>query len=86
MSSDYKDANLALMHKDIAYEIFSIFQRWLESSDTAEDVIADFQSQMQMTTQRLRPSSTQLLTEKVVPLRVNPDGTLQVIVSCYAVL
>ena len=65
-------------YKVLATEICSSIQRWVVSGDdTSEAVVADFQRNMGYSLQKIRDQQT-ATGAHVLPLRINPDGTLQV--------
>ena len=65
-------------YKVLATEICSSIQRWVVSGDdTIEAVLADFQRNMVHSVQKIRDQQT-ATGAYVLPLRVNNDGTLQV--------
>lgn len=67
-------------HKELALEICDNLSDWLLSrSDTAALVLSDFTANMDYSPQRLRDEPNPALGT-VVPIGLNPDGTLKV--SC----
>ena len=69
--------NLGNLHKEIAAEIYGALSSYtLWPTDTAEQVIVDFERYMSFASQRLRGESA--AGQSIIPLRVNKDGTLQV--------
>jgi hypothetical protein len=74
--------SLGELHKEIAAEIYGALSSYaLQHSDTAEQVIVDFERYMNFSPQRLRGEINAGHT--VTPLRVNKDGTLQVSTSYF---
>ena len=73
------------MFKIVASEIFQRFHHYLAATDSSSAVVEDFESQMLMMNQEqtLRGEETEgkRLKVRVTPLRVNADGTLQVVVA-----
>jgi hypothetical protein len=71
-------------HKEIAAEIFGALAAWLTrppgdaARDTADGVLRDFERDMDRSLQRLRGDVA--AGETVLPVRLNPDGTLRVTV------
>jgi len=69
-------------HNQLAVEIFEAFSAWIGSVDSARSVIDEFESQMDYSPQRLRntptDSAASSLGKEIIPLRINPDGSLQV--------
>eukprot|EP01038_Epipyxis_sp_PR26KG_P004046 gene4046-5788_t len=81
-------------HKELALEICQSFQKWLaDGSDSKENIINDFQENMDYSIQKLRSPINDVTEEanakedvdeeedeklKIIPLRINSDGTLQV--------
>lgn len=82
------------LHHEVAIEIFDAIKGWLNNIDSSAQIIEDFQQYMDFRPQRLRDSydvsstnmaetslegEVQSLRLEVVPLRINLDGTLQVL-------
>ena len=85
LSSSYDSSSLSTMYRDISEDVFRRIRSWVENGDSAEAVVADFQSQMLLNPQRMRPSSGgDGEGEAVLPLKLNSDGTLQVRLACVS--
>ncbi len=65
-------------HKVISIAIFKQFEQWLNSYDNGALVIEDFSRNMDFNVQQLRDSSIPTGENKVQPIRLNDDGTLEV--------
>jgi biotin-(acetyl-CoA carboxylase) ligase len=73
------------IHKEIAAEIYGALSSYTkQSSDSAADVITDFEKYMNFNPQKLRSAST--AGDEVTPVRVNTDGTLQVYFIAVAIV
>lgn len=66
-------------------KIFNDISEWLDSNDTSENVLADVEYCLDKSLQTLRPpllsndqSSGEILRQEIIPLRLNPDGSLLV--------
>lgn len=82
--SSYEVSHLSNMYKEISQEIFQRIRSWIETGDSAEAVVNDFQAQMLMGPQRLRSSTGDPSEgETVLPLKLNADGTLQVVCRLF---
>jgi hypothetical protein len=66
--------------KELAVDVCDLVREWVETgTDTAEQVLRDFEANMDLSEQRLRdPSAANTAGGRVRPLHLNPDGTLQV--------
>lgn len=72
------------MYKEISQEIFQRIRSWIDTGDSAEAVVTDFQAQMLMSPQRLRSTADDPNEgATVLPLKLNSDGTLQVTSCLY---
>jgi biotin-(acetyl-CoA carboxylase) ligase len=70
--------SLGELHKEIAAEIYGALSTLiLQPKETAEQVVVDFERYMNFAPQRLRGDTD--AGDTVTPLKVNKDGTLQVI-------
>lgn len=77
LSADLSDApSLARIAADIAREVCGVVARWLGAEDSAEQVLRDFEALMLTTEQQMRGEGG--AGQRVLPLRLNADGTLQV--------
>lgn len=66
-------------HKDLALDICESIRKWVEQADDSVDmVLSDFQRNMDFSPQTLRPEKELRQGRRVIPLRINRDGTLQV--------
>lgn len=65
-------------HRRVSLAIYQRFEEWLQSSDSAERIIADFSSNMDYSIQTLRDASIPIHANQVQPLCLNDDGTLKV--------
>lgn len=73
------------IHKEIAAEIYGALSSYTkQSNDSAADVIKDFEKCMNFSPQKLRSADT--AGDKVTPLRINVDGTLQVYLIIIALI
>ena len=80
LASGYDVSYLSNMYKEVSEEIFQRVRSWIDTGDSSEMVVTDFQAQMLMSPQRLRSTTGNPSEgETVLPLKLNSDGTLQVI-------
>lgn len=77
---DVDEEQKQLFIKKIGMKIFLSVSNWLDcKDDTKISVVDDFQGLMTKAPQRLRQTSGSIHEgTEVVPLRVNPDGSLEV--------